>query len=116
MSWQECGGAARFEPISEQARVVRQIFTWVGRDRMSFNQLARRPRQAGEPTATGKQWWSRSIVWHILQNPAYKGQAGYGKSRTINRRQRVRPVRGRPIHTRHDHSTTAVNNHDWMTI
>ena len=73
ISSQEGGGIARFEPIPEQARVVRQIFTWLGRDRLSLNQVARRLRQTGEPTATGKQWWSRTIVWHILQNPAYKG-------------------------------------------
>jgi hypothetical protein len=79
MSSQESGGAARFEPIPDQARVVRQIFTWVGRDRLSLNQVARRLRQAGEPAATGKQWWSRTIVWHILQNPVYKGQAAYGR-------------------------------------
>jgi site-specific DNA recombinase len=110
------GGVARFEPILEQARVVRQIFTWVGRDRLSLNQVARRLRQAGEPTATGKQWWSRTIVWHILQNPAYKGHAAYGKTRTVNRRQRLRPLRGRPIHPRHDHSSAAVDQHDWISI
>lgn len=86
------GGVARFEPILEQARVVRQIFTWVGRDRLSLNQVARRLREAGEPTATGKQWWSRTIVWHILQNPAYKGQAAYGKTRA---RSIVANARGR---------------------
>lgn len=116
MSWQEGGGAARFEPIPEQARVVRQIFTWVGRDRLSLNQVARRLRQAGEPTATGKQWWSRTIVWHILQNPAYKGQAAYGKTPTVNRRQRLRPLRGRPTHPRHDYSTAAVDHQDWISI
>jgi site-specific DNA recombinase len=116
MSSQESGVAARFEPIPDQARVVRQIFTWVGRDRLSLNQVVRRLRQAGEPTATGKQWWSRTIVWHILQNPAYKGQAAYGKTRTINRRQRQRSLRGRPIHPRHDRSTAAVDHQDWISI
>ena len=94
----------------------RHYFTWVGRDRLSLNQVARRLRQADEPTATGKQWWSRTIVWHILQNPAYKGQAAYGKTRTINRRQRLRPLRGRPIHPRHDHSTAAADHEDWISI
>ncbi len=116
MSSQEGSGAARFEPIPEQARVVRQIFRWVGCDRLSLNQVARRLRQAGEPTATGKQWWSRTIVWHILQNPAYKGQAAYGKTRTVNRQQRLRPLRGRPIHPRYDHSTAAVDHQDWISI
>ena len=63
-----------------------------------------------------KQWWSRTIVWHLLQNPAYKGQAAYGKTRTVTRRQRLRPLRGRPIHPRHDHSTAVVDQQDWISI
>jgi site-specific DNA recombinase len=110
------GGAARFEPVPEQARVVRQIFAWVGRDRLSLNQVARRLQQAGEPTATGKQWWSRTIVWHILQNPAYKGQVAYGKTRTVNRRQPLRPTRGRPVHPRRNHSVATVDHQDWISI
>lgn len=86
MSSQEGSGAARFEPIPEQARVVRQIFTWVGRDRFSLNQVA------------------------------YKGQAAYGKTRTVSRQQRLRPLRGRPIHPRYDHSTAAVDHQDWISI
>lgn len=110
------GGQARFEPIPEQARVVQQIFTWVGRDRCSLYQVAQRLRQAGEPTATGKQFWSRTIVWHVLQNPAYKGQAAYGKTRTMARQPRLRPLRGRPAQPRRDHSIAAVEQQDWIFI
>jgi hypothetical protein len=53
---------------------------------------------------------------HLLQNPAYKGQAAYGKTRTVHRRQRLRPLRGRPIHPRHDHSTAVVDQQDWISI
>jgi hypothetical protein len=42
ISSQEGGGVARFEPIPAQARVVRRIFTWVGRDRLSLYQVAQR--------------------------------------------------------------------------
>src|SRR5260370_155 len=38
----EGGGAARFEIILEEARVVRQIFEWVGRDRCTIGDVQRR--------------------------------------------------------------------------
>src|SRR3989449_5846135 len=55
------GGQARFEPIPEQAQVVRQIFTWMGRERCSLHQIARRLEDAGELTQSGKRSWSRTI-------------------------------------------------------
>jgi site-specific DNA recombinase len=35
----ESGGEARFEIVLEEARVVRQIFEWVGRDRCSIGEV-----------------------------------------------------------------------------
>src|SRR5215831_14834143 len=78
---------------------------------LSLYQVARRQRQAGGLTATGKQWWSRTIVWHILQTPLTKVRQPTG-----NRRQRLRPLRGHPIHLRHNHSTGAVDRQDWISI
>lgn len=72
---QEGGGQARFEPVVEQTRVVRQIFSWIGIDRCSLSEVCRRLQSANELTATGKRVWSREAVWHVLQNPAYVGQA-----------------------------------------
>src|SRR5215831_12420004 len=66
------GGQARFEPIPEQADVVRNIFEWIGRERCTLGEVCRRLQGAGKPTATGKRLWSRQTVWHILQNPAYE--------------------------------------------
>lgn len=50
----EGAGFARFEPVAEQARVVQQIFSWIGRDRCSLAEVCRRLHKAGMPTATGK--------------------------------------------------------------
>jgi site-specific DNA recombinase len=69
------GGQARFEPVAERARVVQQIFSWIGRDGCSLSQVCRRLHSASELTATGKQIWSREAVWHVLQNPASRGRA-----------------------------------------
>src|SRR5271165_6763548 len=71
----EGGGKARFEPNAEQARVVQRIFSWIGRDRCSLNEVCRRLQKAGELTASGRRVWSKQAVWHILQNPAYVGRA-----------------------------------------
>jgi len=38
----EGSGQARFEPVAEQAKVVQQIFSWIGRDRCSLSEVCRR--------------------------------------------------------------------------
>ncbi len=57
---QDGDGEARFEIIWEEARVVRQIFEWVGRDRLSIGEVRRRLEAAGERTRTGKTIWDRA--------------------------------------------------------
>ena len=74
---------------AEQARVVQQVFDGVGRDRVSIGEVCRRLRQQGCPTSCGKPAWDRSTVWAMLRNPAYKGEAAFGKTRVG-----PRPVRG----------------------
>src|SRR5271166_1485629 len=102
VSVREGGGKARFEPNAEQARVVQRIFSWIGRDRCSLNEVCRRLQKAGELTASGRRVWSKQAVWHILQNPAYVGRAAYGKTRMMprTRKTRPRPPRGRPAEPR----------------
>jgi len=90
----DSGGVARYEIAEEQARVVRQVFEWVGRDRASIGEVCRRLRQQGCPTRSGKPAWDRSAVWAMLRNPAYKGEAAFGKTRVGPRPARPRPVRG----------------------
>jgi site-specific DNA recombinase len=51
----EGGGQARFEPVPKHARVVQQIFSWIGRDRCSLAEVCRRLQKAGTSTATGKR-------------------------------------------------------------
>jgi site-specific DNA recombinase len=89
----EGGGVARYEIVLEQARVVRQMFTWVGQERCSLAEVCRRLRKQGTPSPTGKNCWDRTTVWGILQNTAYLGTARYGKTRVGPRRSRPRPQR-----------------------
>jgi site-specific DNA recombinase len=97
---QDGGGQARYEIVPEQARVVVQIFTWVGLDRCPLAEVSRRLRGAGVRTRTGKAVWSRTALWGMLRNPAYKGEATFGKPTVPPVRQQLRPARGRPEHPR----------------
>jgi site-specific DNA recombinase len=112
----EGGGQARYEIIPDEARVVRQVFAWVGHDRLTIGEVCRRLTQAGEVTRTGKPVWDRSVVWGILKNPAYQGAAAFGKTRQEPLRPRLRAQRKRPVQPRRAVSTSDVPPEDWSTI
>lgn len=111
-------GQARFEPVAEQSQVVQQIFCWIGRDRCSLAEVCRRLRAAGTPTATGKAIWSRGAVWHVLQNPAYVGQAAYGKTHMTPRGKtsRLRAARGHPGQPRRSNAPKPTEPKDWVFV
>jgi site-specific DNA recombinase len=110
------GGKARFEILPEQAAVVRDVFKWVGRERCSLGEVCRRLQSSGRVTATGKRVWSRQTVWHILQNPVYRGTAAYGKTHMMprTRKSRPRPPKGRPAEPRVSSSAVAVDRKEWV--
>jgi site-specific DNA recombinase len=110
------GGHASYEIVLEQARVVRQIFAWVGRDRLSLHEVCRRLQKQGILTATGQSWWDRSSVWGLLTNPAYQGQAAYGRTRRGPRRPHLRPPRGAPVPPRRDYSVYPVPRDEQISI
>ena len=54
------GGDARYEIDEEAARIVRQIFTWVGHERLTLAGVCRRLHDSGIPSPTGQPHWSRA--------------------------------------------------------
>jgi site-specific DNA recombinase len=110
------GGQARYDVLPEEARVVRQVFAWVGRDRLSIGEVCRRLMQAGERTRTGRTVWERSVVWAMLKNPAYMGSAAFGKTRQGPLRPKLRAQRGRPLQPRRAATEYEVPVSDWMHI
>jgi site-specific DNA recombinase len=113
---QDGAGEAHFEIELAEARVVRQIFTWVGRDRCSIGEVCRRLEAAGEQTRTGKTVWDRATVWGILKNPTYKGEAAFGKTAIEPLRPRLRAQRGRSLQPRKAYSTRDQPVEAWMSI
>jgi len=90
------GGTAAYEVVEEEGRVVRQVFDWVGRERCSLREVMRRLEKLGVCTPRGHGRWQPTTIRCLLKNPAYRGQAAYGKTRQTDRRRRLRPGRGHP--------------------
>src|SRR5438128_4155594 len=112
----EGGGQARYDIIPEEARLVRQVFDWVGRDRLTIGEVCRRLTRAGEVTRTGKRVWDRSVVWGMLKQPAYMGTAVFGRARQEPLRPRLRAQRGRALQPRRAVSTVDVPREEWLPI
>jgi site-specific DNA recombinase len=68
-----------------EAQVVRDVFARYVDEGISIGDLARWLTSRGVRTRTGKAVWDRSTVWAMLRNPASRGQAGFGKTKTADR-------------------------------
>lgn len=112
----EGGGRAQMELVPEQVEIVKQIFEWIGRDRLSIGEVCRRLVAQGVPTAKGKGVWDRTHVWAMLRNPAYKGTAAFGKTRQGPMRKRLNPGRGQSEQPRRAHSIYDVPSEEWHLV
>jgi site-specific DNA recombinase len=93
------GGAARFVVIDAEAEIVRRIFEWVGRDRLSLSAVCRRLQRMGCRSPRGLRHWGGTTIRGILSNPAYIGRAVLGRSRVVPAAPRLRLIRrnSRPV-------------------
>jgi site-specific DNA recombinase len=108
--------AAYYEIDEERARIVRQIFELYSVQGLSIGAIARLMNERAVSTCKRRGRWERSTVWGMLRNPAYKGEACFGKT-TIAPRQRItRPIRMRGgVATRNSASHERARE-DWITI
>lgn len=110
------GGQARYEIMPDEARVVRQIFEWIGHERATIGEVCRRLQDAGEQTRTGKGRWNRASIHGVLKNPAYKGQAAYGKSQVDSFNPTRRPRRNGPTIPKHPVRIVHRPEKEWIYI
>jgi len=108
ISCREGDGEARYEIVLEEARVIRQMFEWVGRDGLSIGEVCRRLKEQGIPSPKGKSYWDRTTVWGHLKNPAYQGTAIFGKTQIGPKRPCLRAQRRRSEQPRRAHSVYDV--------
>src|ERR1700694_5492790 len=107
--------AAYYQIDEEQARVVRRMFELYSVAGLSIGAITRLLNEQAIPTCKRRGRWERSTVWGMLRNPAYKGQACFGKTTLAPRQRITRPIRMRGgIATRNSASHEQPRG-DWIT-
>ena len=110
------GAPAQYVIDLPQAATVRAIFQWIGMERLSIGEVVRRLAATGTVTASGKPCWDRSVVWGILQNPAYMGRAAFGKTQARDCLPRIRPQRHSADVPKKGYSTVRTDPSQWIEI
>lgn len=109
-------GEAQYKIISKEAKVVRQIFEWISKERISISEVCRRLESSGIKTRSENNSWGHKTVWGILRNPAYAGLAAFGKTRTGPKRVATRFTNRTPSKRRMECSVYAVPPENWIYI
>jgi site-specific DNA recombinase len=96
---------ARYEVLLPEAKIVRRIFEALVHEQKSIGEITRGLNADHVPTRRGARQWDRATVWGILGNPAYRGQAAFGKTEAVERGRVLRPIRGKPAVSRRSKSS-----------
>jgi len=110
------GEPAQYIVNLQQAKTVRQVFHWIGVERLSIGEVCRRLSEAEIPTQTGKTVWDRSVIWGMLQNPAYMGRAAFGKTKVGKLKPHVRPQKHSAATPKKPYSTQRTDRDTWIEI
>ena len=104
----------KIDPL--EAETVRLMFSLVSEHSCSLGAVCRELKHLGIQTKTGKPNWSTATVRGILVNPAYFGQARYGKERLTQRKAGHRAKRGDPVVPRQSKVSKATPIEDQIMI
>jgi len=70
---------ALYEVVEDRAEIVRQIYQAYIQEGRPILGIARWLNERGIATSSGKGKWLPSSIRNVLRNPAYKGQAAFGR-------------------------------------
>jgi site-specific DNA recombinase len=108
--------AAYYEVIEEQAIVVRRVYDWYTVEGLSIAAITRRLNELGIPTRKRISRWERTTVWAMLRNPAYKGLACFGKTKSAQRQRITRKLRLRGGFAQRDSAGHERPREEWIEI
>ena len=86
---------ASYRVIDTEAQVVQRVYEMYTVEGLSIGEITRRLNAEGIPTRKQSARWERSVVWAMLRNPAYRGAASFGKTRSAGRMCVTRTLRRR---------------------
>lgn len=108
--------SACYEIIENEAEIVTQVFKLYTVDNFSIGAIARWLNEHDIPTRKRISKWERSTVWGMLRNPAYKGAACYGKTKSTERKKITRPLRQRGGFSPRCSSNVERPKDEWIEI
>ena len=110
------GEDACYQIYLPEAQVVRQMFHWVGAERLTTSQVKERLYQQGIVSPGGLPHWSRGQINRMLCNSTYRGEAFFGKTRRGPCKPRLRPQRGQSEVRTHLFTLYPVPRNQWFSI
>ena len=109
--------AARYEIHEQEAAIVRRVFQLLVEEQYSIGAIARLLTEEQIPTRHDVGHWERSVIWAMLRNPAYTGQAAYRKTEAVERKRPTKQARDHTFYPKHVHSSTRDRPpEDWIRI
>jgi len=110
----EGGGQALYEINIEAAEVIKKIFSWISKDRLSIGEVCRRLKGMNIQSPKGKSYWNKGSIWAMLQNPAYKGQAAFGRRKSVTRIKSLRPAKNSCEQPKQNYSVIHTGKENWI--
>src|ERR1700736_4322443 len=107
---------ASYRVIDVEARVVQRVYEMYTVDGLSMGGIARRLNAEGVSTRKQSARWERSVVWAMLRNPAYRGAAAFGKTRSAGRMRVTRALRRRAAIVSSNSIGHERPREDWIEI
>jgi site-specific DNA recombinase len=108
--------SAFYKIIVEEAEIVKIVYRLYVEDGLSINAIARWLNDHQIPTRKRISLWERSTIWAMLRNPAYKGTACFGKTRSVERKKITRPLRQRGGFSPRCSANQDCPREDWIEI
>jgi site-specific DNA recombinase len=107
---------ASYRVIDAEARVVQRVYEMYTVGAFSMGEITRWLNAEGIPTRKQSARWERSVVWAMLRNPAYRGVAAFGKTRSAGRMRVTRALRRRSAIVSSNSIGHERPREDWIEI
>ncbi|KAF5304407.1 hypothetical protein FQR65_LT18867 [Abscondita terminalis] len=85
-------------------------------ERAKIMERSRRGKIYAANKGCEKKCWDRSVIWGMLKNPAYKGQAAFGKTKVGVKLQHIRPQKHSCEQPKDNYSTYSVEKANWIYV
>ena len=110
-------GEARYEIHPQEAEIVRRVFKLYVDEGLGIGAIARELTADHIPTRRGAPQWERSVVWGMLRNPAYTGEAAYRKTQAVPRNHATKQAHDHEFYPKQVNSSRRQRPRDeWLLI